>query len=35
MPISVKKAIEKPKENKPNFTQEQLDMLKYGGDQLF
>ena len=35
MPVSQKKAVQKKKENKIELTQDQMDMKKYGGDNLF
>jgi hypothetical protein len=35
MPVSLKRAVEKKKEKKIELTQDQMDMKKYGGDNLF
>ncbi len=35
MPVSQKKAVQKKKENKIELTQDQMDMKKYGGYNLF
>ena len=35
MPVSLKRAVEKKKEKKIELTQDQIDMKKYGGDNLF
>lgn len=35
MQVSIKSKVHKPEVKAPSFTQSQLDMRKYGGEQLF